>query len=257
MDVILTAGGFPKPGEPLYSETGGGCKALLELHGKTMIQWVLDALAGSPRVECVVVIGLPPGTPLDYPGPIYALDNQGSMLDNIIAGAKEVHRHNPESQHCILTASDVPCIQAEMVNWLADLVAAGEDELYYLVVERQVMERTFPGSRRTYVKLKGLEVCGGDVNAFTTRAALNPNPLWRELIENRKNPIRQASIIGFGPLLGLLLGNLDLHQAVKQVSQRIGLRGRAVICPFAEMAMDVDKPYQLELARSYLASVSG
>ncbi len=48
MDAIVIAGGVPTPVEPLYPYTQGKPKALLDLCGKPMIQWVLDALEGKP-----------------------------------------------------------------------------------------------------------------------------------------------------------------------------------------------------------------
>ena len=58
MDAIVTAGGIPQPDEPLYAFTQGGPKALLDIFGKPMIQWVLDALEGAKGVDNIVIIGL-------------------------------------------------------------------------------------------------------------------------------------------------------------------------------------------------------
>jgi hypothetical protein len=37
----------------------------------------------------------------------------------------------------------------------------------------------------------------------------------------------------------------------------MGFRGRAILCPYAEMGMDVDKPFQLEIMREDLAGRHG
>jgi hypothetical protein len=34
--------------------------------------------------------------------------------------------------------------------------------------------------------------------------------------------------------------------------QKLGLRGRVHLSPFAEIGMDVDKPHQLDMVREYL-----
>jgi len=74
MDVVMTAGGRPQPGDSLYALTQGGFKALLELNGKPLIQWVLDALNGTEKVGSIVIVGLPPTPGLnsvqttDFPG---------------------------------------------------------------------------------------------------------------------------------------------------------------------------------------------
>ena len=58
MDAILTAGGKPAPGEPLYPYTQGNLKAMLDVAGKPMIQWPLDALSGSSYIDRVVITGM-------------------------------------------------------------------------------------------------------------------------------------------------------------------------------------------------------
>jgi NDP-sugar pyrophosphorylase family protein len=47
MDAVVTAGGIPQPEELLYPYTQGKPKAMLDIGGKPMVQWVLDALSGS------------------------------------------------------------------------------------------------------------------------------------------------------------------------------------------------------------------
>ena len=53
MDVIVTAGGIPRPNEPLYPYTQGESKALLEIAGKP-IWWIL--LLFIPVVNLVISI---------------------------------------------------------------------------------------------------------------------------------------------------------------------------------------------------------
>ena len=54
MDAIVTAGGIPLPEEPLYPATQGESKALVDVAGKPMIQWVFEAAS---RAENAVVAG--------------------------------------------------------------------------------------------------------------------------------------------------------------------------------------------------------
>jgi hypothetical protein len=77
--------------------------------------------------------------------------------------------------------------------------------------------------------------------------------MWEQLIGTRKSPLRQAGIIGFGTLFALFTRRLTLEDAVARVCDRIGIKGRAIVWPYAEPCMDVDKPGQLELLRADLA----
>jgi molybdopterin-guanine dinucleotide biosynthesis protein A len=252
MDVIITAGGTPVRGEPLYEYTQGKRKALLEIQGRPLIQWVLDAISVCSSIHEIVIIGMPEGANLSCSRAVTYIPDRGNLLDNLLAGLAEVERLNPASQYTLMATSDVPAVTPSMIAWLVDVVERGGNDVYYNLVTRQVMEAAFPASQRTYLRLKDIEACGGDINAIRTSLYRNSNPLWRKLIDCRKNPIYQAFLIDYTILLKILIGTLTLQEAVSRVSKKFGLCGQAVICPYAELAMDVDKVYQLELLRKYV-----
>ena len=56
-----------------------------------------------------------------------------------------------------------------------------------------------------------------------------------------------------GTLIALFTRRLTLEDAIRRVCERIGIQGRAIVWPYAEPCMDVDKPHQLELLRTDLA----
>ena len=58
-----------------------------------------------------------------------------------------------------------------MVDWLVDTCMETKDDLYYGVCPREVMEKRFPDSKRTYTKLKDIELCGADINITHVRMA--------------------------------------------------------------------------------------
>jgi hypothetical protein len=140
-----------------------------------------------------------------------------------------------------------------MVDWLVDTCMETKDDLYYGVCPRDVMEARFPDSKRTYTHLKDMDVCGADMNITHVRMATEHLDMWESLIGTRKSPLRQASLIGFGTLFALFTRRLTLEDAVQRVCGRIGVKGRAIVWPYAEPCMDVDKPSQLELLRADLA----
>jgi len=257
LNAIVTAGGKTRPNEPLYPISGGGYKAMLDVNGRPMIQYVLDALNGSAQIENIVVVGLPPDNLLESSRPLVLLEDHGDMVANILAGASKLAALDPAATHCLVVSSDIPAITSAMVDWLIEQVGQSDHEIYYNVIERKVMEARYPGSRRTYVHLKGVQVCGGDMNAIRISLASSDNSLWDRLIEARKSPLRQAALIGYDTLFLLLLRRLSVQEAEVAVSRKMGFRGRAILCPYAEMGMDVDKPFQLEIMREDLAGRHG
>src|SRR5689334_827411 len=115
MDAIVIAGGIPRPEDPLYTYSNGNSKALIDVAGKPMVQWVLDALSGAKRVDNVIVVGLSAKSPLTCAKPIYYVSNQGRMLANIIAGVDKALELNKKTQYVLIVSSDIPALKSEMV----------------------------------------------------------------------------------------------------------------------------------------------
>jgi GTP:adenosylcobinamide-phosphate guanylyltransferase len=253
MDAVITAGGIPKPEDPLYPFTQGKPKALLELAGRPLIQWVLDAVSASKLVENIVVVGLADEDNLTSPKPLNFVPNQGDMLQNIRVGTQEAVSLNEQATFVLSVSSDIPGITQEMVDWTISSALETDHDLYYNAITREVMEGRYPGSNRSYVRLKDYELCGGDMNVFRASLVTTRTELWERIIASRKSVFRQAALIGYSTLFLLLLRRLTLESGIQRASKSLGIRGRALICPYAEIGMDVDKPYQLEILAEDLA----
>ncbi len=253
MDALVTAGGVPEPGEPLYPETAGRPKALLDIAGKPMVQWVLDALGEARRVERVVVVGLDPGCGLHCSKPTEFVPSFGGLLANLEGGLRRLMELNPQAEYALSVSGDIPAITGTMVDWTVDTAMQTQHDLYYCVIERQRMEQRFPGSRRSYVRLKDREVCGADMNVLRLGLAAD-RAFWEKLVAARKNAMKQAALVGFDVFLLALTRQLTLPRAESMISRRLKLRGRVILCPYPEVGMDVDKPHQLHILRRDLAA---
>jgi len=254
MDAIVMAGGIPKAEDPLYEFTQGEPKALLDVAGKPMVQWVLDAISGTESVERVVLISLPEEAGLTCSKPVTYLPDQGGLLENVRGGIEKAVEINPEATHVLTVSSDIPMIKSEMIDWMVKENSGSDLELYYTVIPRDVMEKRFPESKRSYTLLKDIELCGGDLNMIRASTVHSNVDLWDQIVAARKSVFKQAALLGYGNLLLLLSRQLTLDGAVKRVTKKMNITGKAVISPYAELGMDVDKPHQLEIVRTELAS---
>jgi GTP:adenosylcobinamide-phosphate guanylyltransferase len=253
MDAIITAGGTPGPGEPLYQYTRGKPKALLDVAGKPMIQWALDAVGEARQVDRVVVAGLTEEHGVTSAKKLHFVPDQGGMLQNVRAGVARVLELNPEARHVISVSSDIPAITGEMVDWMVNTCQETDHDIYYSVITRQVMEARYPNSKRSYIHLKDMEVCGGDMNVIRARTVTTNEELWERILAARKNAFKQAALLGFGTLLLLLSRQITIENGVKRVAKRLDVSGRVIFSPYAEIGMDIDKPHQLEILRADLA----
>ncbi len=253
MDAMIIAGGIAQPGEPLYPFTQGKPKAMLDIHGKPMVQWVLDALDNAVSVDRVIIVGMEQGEILHGAKLSSMLPDQGSMIDNIRAGVAKILETNPATEHIVVASSDIPAILPEHIDWVVQNASQTDLDVHYNVVKREAMESRYPSSKRSYVHLKDMDVCGGDLNIIRASIVARNEALWGKIIDARKNPLKQAALIGYDTLFLLLLRQVTLAAAIERVTRRIHLTGQALVCPYAELAMDVDKPHQLEIMRADLS----
>jgi len=252
MYAIITAGGVPKEGDSLYDLIGDGHKVLLEIAGKPIIQWVLDAVSQSKSVKRIVVVGMSEKDSIHSNQPIIFVESHGSLLENIESGINKALEIDPLAQKMLLISGDLPGINGDMIDWMADIIARSDYEFHYPLIERSIMERVFPGAKRTYIRMQEGEFCGGDLMGISASMLKTDYLQGRKLVESRKNPLKQAWIIGLDMCFRLATGRLSLDRDVPIICKRLGITGKAVISPYAEIAMDIDKPQHLAVMEKYL-----
>jgi molybdopterin-guanine dinucleotide biosynthesis protein A len=250
MHAVLVAGGIPALGDRLYPYSNGSPKALIEVAGKPMAQWVIDALEASHEIERVVLVGLSESAGLRSAKPLLFVEDRHGLLANSQAGLARVRQLDPRADRVLISGADIPSVRPEILDWRVRS-ASPEADIDYVAIERSVMEARFPGSNRSYVRLRGLQVCGGDANVVRVDLATDDR-LWNRLLEARKSAWRQAQLLGWDLVFLLITRLLSLAEAERRVSRRLGIRAHAHLCPHAELGMDIDKPHQLELLRQDL-----
>jgi hypothetical protein len=250
--AAISAGWSPSEDDPLAEYTQGKPKALIPIAGKPMISHVVDALAASRYVKHFIIVALDPTADVQFPVPIEHVPDAGDIIGNAEAGLQYALSHYPDLDAVLLCTSDLPTITAPIVDALIEECFKTDHDLYYSVVERSVMEGRFPESRRSYVHLREGDFAGGDLLLIRPSISIGQRDLWHSLGAARKNPLRQARLVGLGLFLRLLTRRLSLSDAERRVSQVLNIRGRVIPFPYAEVGMDVDKPFQLEIVRAEL-----
>ena len=250
MFAVILAGGGLSAEDPLREKMPEGVpanKAFLPVAGKPALQWVLDAISASDLIEGLIITGRTEEESWTSSKPLHFLPDQGSLTGNARAGLRLSSELAPELKHTLMSSGDIPLITTEMVTWAVQHSQSLDADLVYHVITQEAMEARFPGSNRTFVPLKDIRVCGGDLNVLANRIVDSHAGLWDRLAEARKSPFKQAAIFGPGVLIGLLLRRFDLNSLAGTLGKRLDLDARAVVCPYPEMGMDIDKPYQYDL----------
>ncbi|NJN54852.1 MAG: NTP transferase domain-containing protein, partial [Anaerolineae bacterium] len=195
---------------PHYEYTQGEPKALLDMHGRTLLERVVDAAQESKYIEDVIVVGLGSDRGMTFQRPVIHLPDHGSLVQNGIAGLNWISQNKPQATHFFGASGDVPLLSGTIIDDLIETCRPFEYGVYYNFVTRQAMEKRFPHSTRTYVKLKGLEVAGGDIAVMSTQLG-QQQELLETLANARKHAWKIARIVGLRMLLKLLFRQVSLE----------------------------------------------
>jgi CTP:molybdopterin cytidylyltransferase MocA len=229
-------------------------EATVEIGGKPMVEWVLDGVLSAKSVDRVVIVG-----PSDALQPIVdrknighrvlLVERSGNMIDNLMAGLNEI----ADDRKAMIVAGDALFIKGESLDGFVAMCERDPAEVHYAVVAREAIEAEFPGVERTYVKLADGMVTGGNVFMVDPPSVRKNQAIIRKALDMRKNPVALGSLLGLPIIVKYLFGRLSIADAERRVWNKLRLRGRGVIVPYADIGVDIDKPSDVELALRMLA----
>jgi CTP:molybdopterin cytidylyltransferase MocA len=229
-------------------------EALIDLEGKPLIRHSVDPLIAAKTIDRIVVVG-----PVEEIRPVLAgldidiVPPTGDMFDNVIVGCRRLaETAGPKSRLTLVSAADIPLITAEVVDGLVAICLELGGDAFYPVASRETMEAKFPGTKRTYATLREGTLTGGNLFVVDGEVLAQVAPQAKALIAGRKNPLKMAGSLGIGFIFRLLLGRLTISALETFVGGKFGFKARAVIVPWAEIGIDVDKPEDLDLVKAYL-----
>lgn len=244
--------------DPLLAASGVCCKALLKIDGTPMLQRVLTALLSSQRVARILLSG-PAREHLA--GSEYlsqALDNQQvgwrAAADSPSSSAWQVMQSLSDTTPVLVTTADHPLLTADIVNYFLDGAVKTGADLAVGVVGFDSIRNKFPKAKKTVTRFRDGDFCGCNLFAFLTPQSRQVASVWREVEQQRKNPLRLISQLGWWSVLAYLLGRLTLDQALKRLSERLAVDIRPVHLPFPEAAIDVDSIADQELVEEITGS---
>jgi hypothetical protein len=251
-DAFISAGYDRDKVDPLAVLTGQPQKALVKVANAPMIWHVVRALHESGLIGEIVVVGMEPAEAPDFGRPVHFVADQGSMWANLGSAVHKLAEINDQNRYILISNADTPLLTAEMVRRFVDACQPLERDVYWGIVERQTMESTFPGSRRSYLRVREGDFCSGDLFLADLEVAVRVHRSTEAFFNERKNTFQQLRLLGFTTIIKFLFRRLTLQDLLGVIRHRFDLVGEPVPLPFAEAGMDVDKPHQLAQVEEYL-----
>jgi CTP:molybdopterin cytidylyltransferase MocA len=240
------------PADPVAREVGAPCKSFVPVEGRPMVLRVLDALAVAREIDGLIVCG-PSQALLTKEPELHALVESGEIrwVPNQTTPSSSTYHVLGLLPHDVpvrVTTSDHALLNSEMVDYFCcEARNTGCDIVIGLASHDRVL-RAYPETRRTATRLRDGSFCSCNLFAFLTPRARKAAEFWRKWEDSRKKPWRMIRAIGWTVVLRYLLGMLSLVEGLSGISKRMGLKAGAVILPFPEAAIDVDKVSDWRLA---------
>lgn len=254
--TALVLAGTRAGGDPLAHHAGVSHKCLVPLAGKPMLLWVVDALLASPSVGRIAISIDKSDAIFDLLGPLidqdrcHVLPSAESPSRSVLAALDAGEVGLP----ALVTTADHPLLGADMVeHFLAGARASGADLAVGLVGAETILA-AHPEAVRTFLRFRDGRYSGANLFALLAPEGRRAVTFWRRVEVERKRPWRMVRAFGLGPLLAYFFGLSTLDATMARAGTIIGARTTAVVLPFAEAAIDVDKPADLELVERILAT---
>lgn len=249
MDIIVLAGA--KNTGALRAVTSCAYEAGIPLAGRPLLDYIVEPLSRIREAGRLVVVGPEDCLSPDRREKVWRIVPAGdSMLENLRRGLAALA---PKEKVLVATA-DIPLITEACLEDFLARCRAREADVYYPIVEKGLLEAHYPGAKRTYAALREGVFTGGNIVLLSPEILEGRMEVIESAVALRKKPIQMARLLGLYCLLKLILGRLSIAEVERRVEQKLHFKGAAVITPFAEIGIDVDKPSDLALVREVLAA---
>jgi len=254
--ALILAGGKISPELSAVAE-GATNRALIPLAaGRPMLDYVVDALqagfATAPDGGGRILIAG------DVPTPAGCVPVPGgdTLVETLLNGVGALA---PDETRLLVATSDIPFLTAESISDLlrrADTVMPAD--FVYSIVEAARCKERFPTMKRTTLRIAEGEFTGGNVVLVNPAFLRERQDVIRTAYARRKDVLRLAMLLGPSILVRLPLSllfpkALNIPILERAISRLLGgARARAVITPYPEIGVDVDKPEDVAIARQAL-----
>lgn len=246
VSAAILAGGSSDDG--VATATGAPCKALVELEGRPLIAWVIDALREAETVGEIVAIegpgrsiSLSDGRRPDFP----IVTARGPRFLDTLSAAVEARS---DDERVLVVSADLPLLTSEAVDGFVRSCQETQGELSYPIVEAEAFDRAFPGRGKTVAPLREGRFTGGNIAMVTRRFVIEQGAAIARTFDRRKSTVGLAWMFGLRFVARLLLGTLSVEDLERRGGEMLGTTLAAVPVPWPEIGFDVDHAEDLELA---------
>ena len=253
-DLVILAGGGATV---VTAEEGPQLRTLAKVKGRRLLDYILDAVRDSRRVDSVALVTgskeLPAFAALGLSG-VLLCSCDGSMAEAAYAAIRCLRGQpgHEKIDKVVTVCDDLPFLSGAALDDFISRAEQLEADGAYAIVTKEACRNAFPTMRRTFFHLEEGDFTGGNVALVSVDLFPGCIEKMRSVYHLRKNPVKLAYWLGLGFLIKMVRRRLGLSDVEERVSSLFGYRGRAVITEYASIGTDLDKPEDWAEAEKYL-----
>ena len=238
--VILFAGGKCK--RALKKVTGVNYRAMIKLQSKPIVLPALQSFLNCHDVDEISIYA-PEG--LDKSLKPFLGDDIGRInflklhKGGLSSQVKDAISRCQENDNLVLAAADLPLVNASAITSLLKS-AEGLSGIVYPMISRSSLDLNLV-KNRTYLRTPEGQFTGGNVILGKIHEFERVVSFLDSLIENRKNPVALAKLIGLGFVCGILTGTKSLKQISSDIKNRLGINLTPYKTDAFGLGVDLDK----------------
>ena len=236
--------------DPLALAGGVSHKCFIDISGQPMLRRVVRAVMESGRIGRTIVAIEPDSIEeakailADLPGA--ATIEYVASRDNIAASVDAVA--TPDMLPLVITTGDNALHTAEMVRFFCDALDTFKDDAALgLTPARYILEK-YPEGNRAFHRFRDGAFSSCNIYALMNPRSLKGTRVFATGGQFGKKPKRLIGAFGLAAFLFYKSRMLKLRTFLKFLSVAVGVRPGAVLMPFAEGPIDVDRMQDWDLA---------
>lgn len=241
----LVLAGRRSGGDTLADASGYVHRALLPIAGQPMLLRVVRTLRES-GLAAPIAISAGEEDLLNANAELAALTVGGHLVFHQAGSSPADSVADYYASSCgegplLVTTADHPLLTPQIVDFFRQGAERSGADFVVGLVPGSIFRARFPDQPRTFIVLKGEKYSGANLFYLRGAKAGDVPRFWTRAERFRKRPWRLVSVLGAATVARFAIGRLDLAGALARASRVIGVRVDAVVLPFAEAAIDVDR----------------
>lgn len=255
--LLILAGKRDGKLDPLAEKAGVSHKCRVPIHGKPLLQWVLEAAGeawpDNPILISIhdpdVIADLPAVIALKQAGRLTICQAQSGIVESVEAAVAEAGNRFP----LLITTGDNVLVTGQSLRELHDHAIASGSGAALALARREDILAAHPEGQRKFYEFSDAAISNCNTYWVGSATAMRAAEAFRQGGQFIKTKGRIAKAFGIVNLIRFKLGRWRLDQMLAALSRRFGVKISAHIYDDGAYAVDVDNQRTYDVCEELLA----